>query len=872
MAATPIHRETSGSMNAQERAGREFLEQGRFRKARDEFKILCKMDRPKFLPLLVESNIGLAREMHGKGMIAEAQQVLHYLKSIATPDQLLVLELEMGAGSASPGHGPGVPDVLAMLAKPSLTGVDRQNLADRAVLAFEPVPNPGPESAALAQELGAIVSALRAVSERQFDQALELVRPLGQTSVFGHWKMFIKGLGAFYSGDSERAARFFAGLPAASVPAKASQSCQLLLGSLSVSKDAPLPSEAAVEWAGRMAGERGLGAALLRAEQAWRKDDPAQMYQKLREGIPRFPSEGLDLIGVLSEFAVNCSFALPYEAQENYGYLMDDVIEGDIAAKNSVELQMFARATVLISAIPMPDSVVIEFWERFLRAREQLHGSNAPLDSMAYGWLGQLFSKPPAPSAMPFFGFDRSQSRMRNATEAKRLLTKAIFLAEENLSASLSLCQVYQELRRNSDRNKLLDRMTARFPSDKKVLMLAGQACLGRKAYKRGLDYLNQALALDRLDPAIPDALVKAYLLQAREFFQKSRPDDARKALGQTAPFEVPTPGNLTRSRWCLKIQQGLMETTWGTPAMGAALLEEARQASPSEAAFVYYAGWTELEFLPKSARGPIYFDKFERMDKSGATVAQAAVLTQIWLHGRELFAERMGFHPTELLDNYLRAAAKRPFSREDARQMVEFCIAAYEFKGAAAALVEKRLGEDARDPLFRLYRLRLHPWTHPTGPEKTRIELEDILAEATRRKEEQTVRQARQQLDALKNPPPMPKNPSVNELPPEDEFEDDPLLDIGGGIPNLDEMFGGIPPQDKQMMDEFINMIANASDEELKNFKRNLPPGMPDEEFNLLVEMARAKQKFSNKGLLPAPPSRPKKNPRPNLNQQEFF
>jgi tetratricopeptide (TPR) repeat protein len=878
MAATPNHQEMPAVMSQRERVARDFLAQGRFRKARDEFKLLCKLDRPKFLPLLVEANIGLAREMAGKGMVDEAQQVLYYLKTIATPEQLLGLSLELQSRSAKPGQGPAVAEILWSLAKPSLAGAERQNLADWAVLAFEPVANPRPEVAALAQELAAIVSALQAISERHFDQALELIRPLGQASAFSHWKMFIKGLGAFYCGDWERATRFFGGLPAGSAPGKASQSYLLLLGSPPVSHDSPLPSGAVIEWACRMAGEPGLGAPLLRAEQAWRKGDPARMYQILRDSIPRFPEEGLNLMGVLSEFAVHCSFTLHFESKEDYLDLVDDVVEGQITPKNPVELQSFLRLTVLVLAWDMPEDVAIGHWEQFLRTREKLHGPNPALDSLAYGWLGDLFSQPPVPGASPFLGYNRSGARMRNATEAQRLLARAVNLDEENLAASLRLCEVYKERRLNADRNKLLDRMTARFPTEKQVLTLAGQACLQRKAYKRGLDYLDQALQLDRLDPAIPDTLVKAYLLQAREYFQKSRPDDARKAMGQTTPFEISTPGNLTRSPWCLKIQLGLIETNWGDPARGGKLLESARQESPSEAAFLYFAGFADLEIRPRTARGSSYFDKFARLEKSECCAAHATVLARVWLHGKEWLAERLDYEPKDVLENYLRAAARNPFSREDGCRLVEFCLAEDDFLDAALALVEKRLREDASDPLFRLYRMRFRTGTdEPAAPDKLRIKLESILAEATRRKEEQTVRQARRQLDALENLPPPPREP-FGDLPPlEDEFDDGPVPDMGGGIPMLDEFFGNVPPGETQMMEEIMDMLRNASEKELKRLRKTRPPGMSEQAFEMLVELARAKRISSNAGFppvhFPPPlPPRPKTMPPPDPTQQELF
>lgn len=69
-------------MATDERRIRELLKEGRWRKARDEIKPLLKAERVRFLPLLFEANVGLAREMIGKGLISEARQVVAYLKRI----------------------------------------------------------------------------------------------------------------------------------------------------------------------------------------------------------------------------------------------------------------------------------------------------------------------------------------------------------------------------------------------------------------------------------------------------------------------------------------------------------------------------------------------------------------------------------------------------------------------------------------------------------------------------------------------------------------------------------------------------------------------------------------------------------------------
>src|SRR4051794_20812253 len=83
------------SAAAAEQRTRELLARGQWRKTRDEIKPLVKLDRVRYLPLLIQANIGLSREMQAKGQVAEAQQLLAYLASIASADELREAEAQL---------------------------------------------------------------------------------------------------------------------------------------------------------------------------------------------------------------------------------------------------------------------------------------------------------------------------------------------------------------------------------------------------------------------------------------------------------------------------------------------------------------------------------------------------------------------------------------------------------------------------------------------------------------------------------------------------------------------------------------------------------------------------------------------------------
>lgn len=63
-------------LSQQERMVRDHLPNDRLRQARDEFKLLCKWDRTRYLPRLIEANFGFAREMAQKGMVGEVRQLV----------------------------------------------------------------------------------------------------------------------------------------------------------------------------------------------------------------------------------------------------------------------------------------------------------------------------------------------------------------------------------------------------------------------------------------------------------------------------------------------------------------------------------------------------------------------------------------------------------------------------------------------------------------------------------------------------------------------------------------------------------------------------------------------------------------------------
>ncbi len=854
---------TAEQMGAAERRAREFLVAGRFRKARDEIKLLCKIDRPKYLPLLIEANQGLAREMLAKGQVSEAQQVIAYLRTIASPADVRAVELEIAVKSNDAKTV--LSGALPLLADPStpLPESEKRRLAEHLLLTFQPIPVDDPRNAPLAAEIQAVSQALEAVSSGQFERALELFRPVPHGSVLGHWKLFVKGLTAFYRGDMGKAARAFSGLPPDSVAAKAGRPFLLLTGERPLDAGANRqPSEATISHACRLAGQPGLGVMLARAEYEWERHHYQASYKALRESLSGFPSQDPDVLGSLSAFYFNAIFALPGNSAGGYGVFFDN-LEFNGRVKNPVEQLLISRMLALYLEREIPFEELTTYWENFLRLEEQLHGANPRLTSLVYGKLGAVGAKPRAPSL-----FSGPSPVLRDSKGAIEALQKSIALDPANLEAHLALCRVFEAARLAGERNRLLDTMTERFPRNKAVLVQAARGCMDRQAYAKGLGYLADALELDRIDPAIPELMVAAKLKMAQQSYDRQHLDKARQIFAEIRNHSVDNPLDFARGRWGLIIREGLLELLHGERSRGKDLLAQARSAGPAPAAFVLFAHFAFYDFTAEIT--PAFPLQEElRASKHEAGVTHAAILLRIynyWRGGPNL--SKLGA-AEDFIRQYLHKAVKHPFTPAEARILVEQLHPDSCFKLEIHRFVERALKLDKTDPFFRLYDHLLQPPARTPFFGKPKAgppaDLARISEDAARRGDEKTARLARQLLEQSQLPPPAPL--------PAEEPDD---FDEGGEFP--DPEASDATAQSLEAMKDVLSMLVGATDAEIRSFRKTFPKALPLEMFDAMVEASRNGMPFP-----PPPFSSPgnklggaenfkPSSPKPDPNQLELF
>src|SRR5271165_485783 len=790
---------------------------GRFRKARDIYKILCKQDREKNLPGLIEANRRLAEQLTENGQISEAEQVLAYLKTIAPSSIMLANDV---CFALKQQDWQTALDGALRLRNSTHNEHDRAVVADALVLAFPNLEEACRLAVPEATDLAAVVGALRCVSEERWEQAQELLRPVPRGSLFAAWKILVKGIIAFYAGNPEKVDTLFAQLPPYGVPARAANALRLFLGTDHPQKFDEPAVEQAAKGACCLLNATELAPLLLRADRSWRAGRHADSYKEMRQA-PGFPSEQPDLAGALSDFYFKAPFAMRDAAYEKYRQSFARLADSG-RLKDDREGRLTYRF-LGCAEIDDPFSGEIEhFWRKFLQfcpADDPLSGKIA---SLALARVGAHYAQ--REEAVPFF-FDEEGERMRDAEGAIRLLEESIESDPSNLSAYLKLLDVYEFAEQHNDRNRLLDRMAELFPKDKAVLLRAGRESLKRNGYFKGIQYLERAHSLDALDPEVLQTLVSAYARLARQYYQKRNVNKGRHTFDLARRHAIRDQLDFIRGLDFLQALQGVLEMTFGDKGMGLRLMTAARECTRSLVALLFFAHGNSRLYHRKQG-SPFWAELLRNRDQ----VAGARVRKEVYLafeYIRSLDEALDWSAESAFVRESLAPLASGAFTRDEASYFIPLLGVEPHFVSLAEAINSEALRRDPDDPRFRLYSV----FGRTRSPHDLDIaELDNIYHDAIRQGDTKTAELARAAIGTAEN---------LSE--PEDEEED-------FGLPS-------------DQLEEMQQMAAQMSDAEFEEFRKESAKFIPLTLFDLV--MAGVRGKSSRR-------SRSEKRQRPSMRTDE--
>jgi tetratricopeptide (TPR) repeat protein len=786
-----------------EKQARDHMAAARFRHARDTYKILCKQDRERFLPGLIEANSRLAEEMMQNGMISEAEAVLTYLKTIAPSLSIAAIEISF---ALKRNDWQSAWDAAVLIRKDAATVHGERHkatVADALVLAFPGVEEIGDLNAPDASELAAIVSALRCVSEERWEQAQELLRPIPRGSLFAAWKILVKGMIAFYMSDLKKAETLFGQLPPHGATAGAAHAFRVFLGSGYWQNFKEPRTGRVLESACRLLSFTDLAPALTRADQSWRAARHTDSYKEIRQA-PGFPSELPDLCGALSDFYFKAPFAMPDAPHDKYIGWFDR-----LAASGQFKSDLEARLTYRLLGCAEFDNPYSEEIEDFWRMFLQYYPKNDPLrskvESLSLERIGAYFGE--REEANPFSFGEEKGVQSRDPESAVRLLKESIECDSSNLDAYLKLLDVYEWAKRDNDRDRLLDRMTESFPKDKAVLLRAGRESLNRNACVKAIQYLERAHLLDALDPGVSDILASAYVRLGRQQYLKHNINKGRNTFDRVRRHATTDRTDFTRGLDYLQGLQGILELTFGDTGMGLRLVKAARESTQSPVALEFFLHG--ISRLYKSNPGRTFWAELR---KSQPQVISARVRKEVFLmfeYLRSLKEDLDWTAESKFVRDCLAPLGSKAFSREE----VIFYIPKFgpypEFHSLGENLIAEGLRRDPTDPRFRLYS-EMGDLRSPLDLDLAKVEI--IYRDATRQGDKETAGIAKTLIQVVEN------------------FDESPFED--------DEDFG--LPRDQ--IEDMRRLAIEMSDAEFEAFRQESRKFIPLPLFDLIMGGKRNK------------------------------
>lgn len=561
-----------------ERLAADALAAGQFRKARDLYKDLCKADRARFLGGLVESNRKLALQMIEKGQCSEAEQVRTYLKTIAPPEVLHELDLELALKGHTWPEALRSAVALWCSSSHSIRNQQKVPIADAIVLAAPSAEQMAAFPDPLGQEAGAILGGFEDLSASRFDALAAKLRPLGTGSIFAPWKTFLKGLAAFHMGMRDKARTLFAMLPERSAATRAANGYAFFLSGEKALQDASSQAQSQMLHGSlRLIGQSSCATALDRAEALWKAGKHRDAYKALR-ALPTFPTLEDGMARALSDLFFKGSF-MGDSARESFFMHLDDLLfQGPLKS----DLEGSCAAIALLSAAikgrrHMPPHLYLET-------------------------LGELYKAPcPTRAELLSFGYQQlTDAVLRDREIAEEEHQEAGFLkhlgecALDYLERSIGYTPDDWDanfarvllMRKISDFNSVAtaaELLCQRFEHEKKAFLLAGEihSEASPPDHLLASNYFNRARSLDQHDPEVNRRLADSLLASGAAFYLSGEPPMGRLQFEQ---FKLDVPdrsSDVSCSHEYARVRQGVLETLCGDRKKGAALIEQSLSSSP---------------------------------------------------------------------------------------------------------------------------------------------------------------------------------------------------------------------------------------------------------------------------------------------------
>ncbi len=778
----------------------ESFKTGNLRQAVSAAQHLCERNREHYEPLLCRARVALVEVLLNKGKMSQARTAFAPLKAMPPTPEIDDLALHLARES---GDFISVADTAVRL----LTSAAREDddchrlqklrAADVLVLSFADFPaslaTGHPE---LAAELRQVHQALELVCQQSYNEALAAVISLGRRSLFAPWRLYIKGLVAFYRGEDEKAREAFARLPEDSWLSGAASPFLLLLLPLDNVRCRQLAKdEARLRDVCLLAGQPELADILPRANYLWMTGRHRDSFRYLHRSRIKFPTETPNIYGSLTRFYYNAVFSLGNEAAESY---IDFVLEKATKnpEKNQIMILQGLRIAVLYFEPEDEDGCeVISLWQDFIRLQQHFYGENKRLTSMIYAHLGEFFAREMVdePGMDPFQLLRHPDHRSDekeffDPEEAERYFLLSVEEDAENRQAWLALLDLYDGAGWKSKRNRLLDDIVKRFPDDQETLLKAGTGCWERKALHKGRKYFQRALELNPQDAFLQEKFLLVTAALAHDQVCKGHVDACHSLLAEVMEVARPELDNIScgfsylLGRWSVFFLMVNEEReAWDC-------YERARSLAPNPDKFLYFT-WVYGLSQGLGSRSLSPLKKPLQKLFAAASTETALDFLEVFKYGCRLLENEKYTSPRlESEEKQLRKLLAKTMRNADNRQVlevIEYALDdAIDGKRLIRACLHRFKAINARSPYYLFYEYVARHMIKEKPPQPEDIVLfREILVLAEETRDQVLIGRVKGQLERFESLVKMYERFKEFSDDPDDYVDEEDLdADVGGG------------------------------------------------------------------------------------------
>lgn len=736
------------------------FDQGNLRIARDAYKELIRIDRPRFLPELLFCYNRMAQQMIDKQQINEAAMLIELIKELGGENAVTVrLDLAEKTDRA--------PDI-SMLSLESIlttgqvvTDELKFKAADWAVAKGE-IPEGTDDT--FKCHFHAIMAALAYLCARDFEQSTEELKKISFESPFSQWKLLIRGMSCYYRGDDNKAEMAFLKIVPDTVPSKIARAFLVLLNHSKYLTKTDSDREETVENACVLSGHEELKECLPRAHYFWMTNRFRDSLLHMQNNCASFPTLDQSIAGTLSNFYYNSVHTLKKKELSRYLpslYNIDKNAQSANTFNKALLVTEFlaerSHGNFLLHSSDYPPDEIAKTWEQCYKCFRKLFGDDPFLEAEMYLLLATNFMMDTKELHTCGDLYDDPYTEryaQQSFALAETFLQKSIKLTKSK-EAYILLMQLYRNSERESDCRVLIENATKDFPYDKDLLIEAGMMARSRKAYTKAVEYLERACKIDKLDAGLRRLLVSTITSCAKKTPRtKNGLTRMRTFLARAEQLCTSGSQGFLDDPVYIKIRRAALEFLHGNESDGNCVLQQV-YASPIDPLKLDFFS---LFVFKTYGVPPRYYSKLyssiQMILFAPAKIDKAMAIIQVVSFARILEGAAMLREDFNRIFSYVAEAfKKKTFSSHD----VKVCYTLAEemsYESTCQTIVKCALKVSPEHPLYRFYQYKLGKKpadSHNIGKIRSGKKLlETLLADALTAHDLETAALIRKELESL--------------------------------------------------------------------------------------------------------------------------